>query len=64
MVVTGGRDLLRVEGDAYAARLAEAGLPVDHHVVGADHYVLDPDDLVSARAEPDRLAAAIRDTLA
>ena len=58
MVVTGEADLLRREGDAYARRLAEAGVPVEHRVVpGADHYFLSPGN---ARAEMGRMAAAVR----
>lgn len=60
-VVTGERDLLRREGDAYAARLAEAGVPVDHHVVpGADHYFLTP---ANARREMTRMAEALSGAL-
>lgn len=62
MVVTGEVDLLRREGDAYARRLAEAGVPVEHRVVpGADHYFLSPGN---ARAEMGRMAAAVRRHLA
>lgn len=58
VVVTGERDLLRREGDRYAARLIEAGVEVEHRVVpGADHYFLDPDR--NARAELDRIANRI-----
>ncbi len=62
MVVTGEVDLLRREGDAYARRLAEAGVPVEHRVVpGADHYFLSPGN---ARAEMGRMASAVRRHLA
>ena len=62
MVVTGEVDLLRREGDAYARRLAEAGVPVEHRVVpGADHYFLSP---ANARAEMGRIADAVRRRLA
>jgi acetyl esterase len=46
MVITGGHDLLRREGDRYASRLEQAGVPVTHRVVpGADHYFLAPDNV-------------------
>ena len=62
MVATGEVDLLRREGDAYARRLAAAGVPVEHRVVpGADHYFLTPGN---ARAEMGAMAAAVRRHLA
>ncbi|KQY59267.1 hypothetical protein ASD11_06730 [Aeromicrobium sp. Root495] len=63
MIVTAGLDALRAEGDAYAAQLAEAGVPVEHVMVpGRDHYVLDgPVD--DARALMDRMADAVGDHL-
>jgi acetyl esterase len=60
VVVTAEHDLPRAEGDAYAARLAEAGLLFEHRVVpGRDHYFLDGDDPVQARRELDHLAALV-----
>ena len=65
VIVTAERDLLRREGDAYASRLAEAGVAVDHHTVRhADHYFLDPGDQRQAEREMQRLADAIRTALA
>ncbi len=44
VVVTAEYDVLRAEGDAYAARLTEAGVDVVHRVVtGRDHHFLDGD---------------------
>lgn len=41
-ILTGEYDVLRTEGDAYAARLTDAGVVVIHRVVpGVDHYFLD-----------------------
>ena len=58
MILTGELDLLRREGDAYARRLAEAGVPVRHRVVPrADHYFL---DIANARTEMGLMAGALR----
>ncbi len=44
VVLTGERDILRSEGDAYAARLCDAGIRVVHQVTpGVDHYFLTED---------------------
>lgn len=65
VVFTAEHDALRAEGDAYAARLADVGLLVEHRVVpGRDHYFLDGDRPVQARALLDALADHLRRSLA
>ena len=65
VVFTAEHDLLRAEGDAYAARLDEAGLLVEHRVVPRrDHYFLDGRDPQQARGLLDDLAAHVRHALA
>lgn len=64
LVLTAEHDLLRAEGDAYARRLAEAGVEVDHHVIaGVDHYFLDG-DRDQARGVLDLVAQRMAATLA
>lgn len=61
-VVTAEHDLLRVEGERFAARLDAAGVAVHHHrVPGRDHYFLAPRNVVG---ELDLLADHLRTTLA
>ena len=58
MIVTAELDLLRREGDAYAKRLTQARVPVQHRVVlGRDHYFL---DRRNARTEMSLMAGALR----
>ncbi|GAB2464321.1 alpha/beta hydrolase [Jatrophihabitans fulvus] len=57
LVVTAERDTLRREGDRYAARLRDAGVPTQHVVVpGVDHYFLHGAGETQARALMRRMA--------
>lgn len=59
VICTAERDALRPDGDRYAERLREAGVPVTHDVTpGADHYFLTQDP-VRARATMAMVAAQI-----
>ncbi|MBM6402369.1 alpha/beta hydrolase [Phycicoccus sonneratiae] len=60
VVMTGGRDALRPDGDRYAARLRAAGVEVLHHVTpDVDHYFL-TDDPVRARVTMAMVAERVR----
>ncbi|CAN5650624.1 alpha/beta hydrolase [soil metagenome] len=61
VVVTAEYDVLRAEGDAYAARLSDAGVDVVHRVLtGRDHYFLDG-DRGRARGTLDLVAHRLRE---
>ena len=63
VVVTAEHDVLRAEGDAYAARLAEAGVDVVHRMVtGRDHHFLEG-DRGRARSTLDLVAHRLREAL-
>ena len=60
VVLTAERDVLRAEGDAYAERLREAGVPVVHDVTpGVDHYFL-TEDPARARTTMAMVAEEVR----
>ncbi len=65
VVLTAELDSLRPDGDAYAGRLAAAGVEVVWHdtTPGVDHYFL-TEDLTRARATMARLAAIVAERLA
>lgn len=61
MLITAEVDLLRREGDAFARRLSEVGVAVEHVVVpGHDHYFLDETNAPTLLA---RMAGAVREAL-
>lgn len=66
VIATAGYDVLRDEGDAYAARLAEAGVPVWHRQYpGLVHGFAGSGSLVTAADEAiTEIAHAVRDLLA
>lgn len=62
MLITAEYDRLRAEGDAYAVRLAEAGVQVEHLMVPTmDHYFLGRRD--QARPVLDQMVTAVRAAL-
>ncbi len=59
VICTAEHDSLRGDGDRYAARLREAGVPVEHDLTpGVDHYFLTADP-VRARTTMAMIAAAV-----
>ena len=65
VVLTAQHDLLRAEGDAFAARLAAAGVPTEHEVFeGCDHAFTHVGPHEQALAAWRRMAAFLRRVLA
>lgn len=65
LVVTAGLDLLAPEGRRFAARLAEAGVPTEHHdAAGCGHGFTHAGPEDAARAAWARMAAFLRRALA
>jgi acetyl esterase len=65
LVVTAELDLLRDEGDRYAERLRQAGVPVDHYLApGVDHAFTHVKPTGPTRAFLDRVVAATRSAFA
>ncbi|MCM3516514.1 MULTISPECIES: alpha/beta fold hydrolase [Nocardioides] len=63
VVMTAERDTLRRDGDRFAQRLREAGVPVVHDVTpGVDHYFL-TEDPARARTTMAMAATAVREAL-
>lgn len=64
MVLTAELDALRAEGDTFAGRLQESGVPVEHLVVPRrDHYFLDGHDAQQATGLMRRMAGFVADQL-
>ena len=66
MVVTAGFDPLRDQGNAYAAKLVEAGVDVDHmEYAGMFHGFFSMDAGLNVASEAqDQVAAALKDAFA